>query len=521
MKKTTLILSLATLMCAGTAKADNYFFSVNGAGDMDGSSWENAAPSEYLGGLMADLKPGDAVYLQAGTYLPDRTTGRWDFPQGVTIKGGYGPDMTGTNTEITYPTATETILTADIDGDGKGDNADRAFIVIANELTDGWKGDKTWADYEKTTVAGITVRDALYTGTSTYKGAAVFAVHANVEFDNVKFIDNETTVGGGVVCCQGCHTVFRSCIWRDNKGTNAGVALLHRQHNGGTSADETRKGITMLDRCEFTNNTVADPTATDVARYGGALALADWGGTMWIVNSSVTGTDISWAGAMGRFGTGTTLYSLSNTFYDCNCGYEARHSGDIFSMGDQSHFYSINTIAVNKTDGREGMMATVFIQTDKCTFDTKGYNIWGSTFNNTTTPYAATDNINKDNTMEVVFGTNTATEAGGFNVIAPLETFRGVPRADLEAAAAAWEMPREIDITLDQTGKIRPDNTIPGCYDANSTTGIADITTAGEKTAADSDAVYNLQGIRVGSHADMGALPAGLYICGGKKYLVK
>jgi hypothetical protein len=33
--------------------------------------------------------------------------------------------------------------------------------------------------------------------------------------------------------------------------------------------------------------------------------------------------------------------------------------------------------------------------------------------------------------------------------------------------------------------------------------------------------VYNLQGVRVASRADMNNLPAGLYICGGKKYVVK
>lgn len=31
-------------MLAGNANAENYFFSVNGAGDQDGTSWENAAP---------------------------------------------------------------------------------------------------------------------------------------------------------------------------------------------------------------------------------------------------------------------------------------------------------------------------------------------------------------------------------------------------------------------------------------------------------------------------------------------
>ena len=39
--------------------------------------------------------------------------------------------------------------------------------------------------------------------------------------------------------------------------------------------------------------------------------------------------------------------------------------------------------------------------------------------------------------------------------------------------------------------------------------------------AADSDAVYNLQGIRVGSRSDLNSLPRGLYIVGQQKVTVK
>ena len=512
-KSITCFLSLATMMCAGTANAENYFFSVNGAGDQDGTSWENSAPAEYLASTVAGLSAGDAVYVQGGTYLPDRNTGLWDIPQGVTIKGGYGPDKKGTDTSITYPTETETIFTADLDGDGKGDNGARALIVIANELTDGWKGDKTWQDYKKVSISGVTIRDAYYTGESTYKGAALFAVQANVEFDHVKFIDNKTEVGGGVVCCQGSRAVFRDCIWRGNKGTNAGVALLCRQHNGGSSEAETRRGETIVDRCEFTDNTVAEPDNSNKAKYGGAIALADWGGTMWINNTTVTGTHISWAGAMGRFGTGTTLYSTNNTFYDCTCSYDVRHSGSIISMGDKSHLYAANTISVNKVDGFEGMLATNFIQTELCTFDTKGYNVWGSTFNNSATPFAPTDNVNKDNTVAVVFGDNEAQTVGGTRVIAPLESFRGVVLADIEAAAAGWSMPAEIDVTLDQTGAKRPASTIPGAYDVQ-----AEKENSGISAAIVESASFSLLALGGGHYVVRGAEGvAAVYDLGGRK----
>lgn len=525
MKKTTLILSLATMMCAGTAKADNYFFSVNGAGDQDGSTWENAAPSEYLGGLLVDLKPGDAVYLQGGQYLPDRNTGLWEIPQGIILKGGYAPDMKGTETAITYPTQYETIFTADIDGDGVGDNGGKAFITIKNEMTEEWKGEKTYADYQKTTIAGITIRDSKYTSDSYYHGGAVCAMHATLEFDHVNFINNYIACPGGNVLLQGCYAEFHDCIFRDNKGQSSGVALLARQHNGGSGEGETRVGVTILDRCEFVNNTAEHPELSGnkdgmiAARYGGALALADWGGTMYINNTTVTGSHINVAGGMGRFGTGTTIYMSNNTFFDCTCALDSRTQGHIISCGSKTKVYTVNTISVNKTDGLEEPMETNDIQDSQCTLDTRGYNVWGSVRNNSGTPFADTDNVNKDNTMAVVFGTNVPETVDGRYVIAPLESFRTVPVADLKAAAEAWQLPACIDLTVDQTGKIRPATTVPGAYDSKATSGISDVAVPAVLNV--SDDVYNLQGVRVAARADMNNLPAGLYICGGKKYVVK
>lgn len=528
MKKSTLCLFLAALMGATTASATEYFFSPTGAGEMDGTSWDNAAPSDYLGGLMAELQPGDAVYLTGGTYLPDRNTGLWDFPQGVTIKGGYAPDSKGTDTAITYPTEYETIFTADLDGDGKGDNSNRAFIRIANELNDDGKtGDKTYADYQKTTIAGITVRDANYTSTSYYYGSAVYGIHATLEFDYVNFINNYIACPGGNVLMQGCYAEFHDCKFIDNKGQSSGVAFLARQHNGGSKKEETRGGVTILDRCEFINNTAEHPELDGnkdgmiAARYGGAMAVSDYGGTIYINNTTVTGSHINVAGGMGRFGGGTTIYLLNSSFFDCTCALSSRTQGHIISCGSGTHLYTVNTISVNKTDGLEEPMETNDIQDSQCTLDSRGYNFWGSVRNNSGTPFAATDNVSKDNVMGTIFGTNELTQVNGCSVIAPLESFRTVPLADVKAAAEAWNLPASIDVTVDQTGRQRPEMTVNGAYDQSAVSGIVDIIPSADAVATPDDAVYNLQGIRVAKRADMQTLPAGLYICGGEKYIVK
>lgn len=50
------------------------------------------------------------------------------------------------------------------------------------------------------------------------------------------------------------------------------------------------------------------------------------------------------------------------------------------------------------------------------------------------------------------------------------------------------------------------------------TDGISDITV---EAGAANDAVYNLQGVKVGTRGEMNSLPAGLYISNGKKVVVK
>lgn len=52
----------------------------------------------------------------------------------------------------------------------------------------------------------------------------------------------------------------------------------------------------------------------------------------------------------------------------------------------------------------------------------------------------------------------------------------------------------------------------------STTSGVADIAVDNE---SGNDAVYNLQGVNVGTRSQLGNLPAGIYICGGKKVVVK
>ena len=132
MKKSLfLVLCLALSTCLfAEDEVVRYFFAPTGLGDEDGTSWENAAGADLLGSTLADAEPGTEFYLMEGNYAPDINTNKWVIPQGVVLKGGYPATMEGTNTTYSFSKGGQSVFSADLDGDGKGDNTDYAFVYI-------------------------------------------------------------------------------------------------------------------------------------------------------------------------------------------------------------------------------------------------------------------------------------------------------------------------------------------------------------------------------------------------------
>lgn len=520
--KKSLLISAVSLAAICQANAAVYFFSPEGSGSKDGSTWENTLPADKLAETVKALNEGDMVCLRGGTYAPGLLT----VPMGVTIKGGYSDSYDGTITGISYPNYTETILTADNDGDGTGDNGAAAFITM------NFDGDA--ADCPLTLLAGLTIRDANYTGKTAYKGSAFFGANVNVEFDHLKFIGNKLSVGGGVTVLTGSEAYIHDCIWRNNSGTNAGVTLHIRQKGGGTTAGPAGSNI-IVDRCEFSDNTV---TKTD-AQYGGVLALSDNAGTMIMANSTITGSQIKAIGAGIRAGTNTTFYSIHNTWFNNTCTWSTRYNGEHISIGSGAKFYSMADIVVNETAGKAdngtNSFAQVWIQATTSKFISGGYNLYATLTDNSNSGIAETDNVDMNHTVASVFGENEYALSGiHTQAIAPVESFRTVPLADVKAKAAEWKLPAQIDLGLDQTGAIRPELTLPGAHDPKGilVTGIDAATAvstfavrhlgAGRFSisgASGNATVYDLCGRMVGASTvaegdviDLSALPHGIYI---------
>ena len=123
---------------------------------------------------------------------------------------------------------------------------------------------------------------------------------------------------------------------------------------------------------------------------------------------------------------------------------------------------------------------------------------------------------------------------GYSRVIAPLEAYRNVSLDASRAIAEAWNLPAELDLTLDQTGATRPETTVPGAYDEENykQTGIVAAMTDGDFSlramgagryavcgTEGAAAVYDLGGRRLvavyvaeGDILDLSALASGIYI---------
>ena len=132
-KKFTLVAALLAAPAALFAQS-NHYISVTGAGSNDGSSWDNAMPFSTLCENIDSYANGDVFYFKEGTYVfsaPLKVTGK-----GYTFIGGFSKDLTGTSNETpTYPTATPTVFSGDVNGDGVASNGDADCLLSFTKVS--------------------------------------------------------------------------------------------------------------------------------------------------------------------------------------------------------------------------------------------------------------------------------------------------------------------------------------------------------------------------------------------------
>jgi len=501
MKKT--LFSMLFVALSLTVNADTLFFVPGeGVGDGDGTSWENAAGGEYLGDFLAASEAGTVICLQEGKYLPSTTTNKWTIGPGVTLIGGYPTTMTGTDTDYDLSQGGQSVFSADLDNDGKGDNSNYAFVYIGpGDPTD--KQEAYFKDWgEPTIIKGITFRDG-YRMNSKYWGNMVFVQSAKVEFQFCQFLNNNSwrnsrDEGGsnGSIEIWGSRVHIADCIFRDNisaAGSGSAFQIRARQSDSGAT-DIAEASIVVVERSEITNNIsyctgTSKEGDTSWGTYGGAFSVADNGGALIMVNNTISQSRAWYRGSACRLGGGkdgkpNRIYLISNTFVDNECQNGASGNGSALSAGDNSKSFFMNNIMVEDEayDVFDGPHSPVYLQSGTAYGYSGGYNVFGSVYDNgDKSTFLATDkrptSVVTLNTTESVFGTNKLEDKGGVSkVIAPVSAYTGMTVADMQTQWTTWknDMPKiiydaveaiGIDFSKDQRGYKRAAVTMAGAYD--------------------------------------------------------
>ncbi|MBP5658748.1 MAG: hypothetical protein J6W89_01880 [Paludibacteraceae bacterium] len=544
----SVLFAALTLSLSAQDEPLRYFFSPEGNGDGDGSSWENAAAGEYLGATLADAEPGTEFYLMEGKYAPDINTNRWRIPQGVLIKGGYPATITGTKTWNIYANGGQSVFSADLDGDGKGDNTDYAFVYIGEgDPTD--KSDAYYKDWQKTEIWGITFRDGMRID-SKYWGNMVFVQAAQVDFHFCRFLNNDSQTSNDEAGSNGAIEIWGSavrcfdCIFRDNitaKGSGASFQVRPRKSDS-SSKDPLDASIAYFERCEFRNN-IAYSTVTSTqdnqkwGTYGGNSSVSDNGGTVYFVNCLVADSKAWYRGVGIRVGTNSNAYFICNTFFNNPCrnrSSRGSNNGSAVSAGDNSKTYYAGNIMVEYADKDDytSTDAVVFIQNASASAMSAGYNILGTVKNNSTQAggFIESDNIPESaatvNTIEKIYGSNTIGNQGGVSdVVAPLAGIGAMDIVAVKGVIATWpvdDIAKVMDLDKDQRRYTRAASTIAGSYDPNGTAPEEEEEPVEEAVEnvynnATRTGVYSLLGNYLGE--ELSALPAGVYIVNGKKMI--
>lgn len=489
-KKFTLVAALLAAPAALFAQS-NHYISLTGAGSNDGSSWDNAMPFSVLCENIDTYENGDVFYFKEGTYVV--TTPLKVTKKGYTFIGGFASELTGTSNETpTYPTATPTVFSGDVSGDGVASEGDAECLLSFK--TDTKNGDET----KKVVLKGLELTCAYSQASPGDNATARGALHLDncgwVEVDNCRFYGNvgedptgedPKHVGGMAFTSHRSLSVFNDCEFTDNKAVSRGGAIK-------LTSDNKEKGKTTFNRCLIARNTIKNDLGSAICMQHGAY--------LQIVNSTVTGN----AGPDGEaaiYATGTDGSHLRYV-YIVNSTVAGNGAAPQIEMTSDANLFVANSIIVS-----DGDAAALSVSTTKESVS-GGMNIVGSDAAGTLT-WGDTDDAQAGNNYAKIFGENVLGDNG---VIEPLAETGKYTDAALAEAIADWGI--GVDVTVDQTGKTRADGSTPGAYAKTTPSGIQGVEAVEE---AGDGAYYTLQGVKLGARPTA----TGIYIHNGKKVIIR
>lgn len=430
MKRFTLM--LAGVLCASASFATDYYVSVDGSGEKNGSSWENAiAFTEMYSNINTKYKNGDVFYFQGGTYVPAKVP---------TVSNGYS--------FIGASTGTPTVFSGDVNCDGvpnEGDASSLLFIQLATKNGD----DSKLFVLKNITFTGAYVNQAKTSALRVDNSGRVDV--QNCIFDkNVSVYSKDNNYGGPACLLERSTVNFTDCKFINNESIGRGGAIK-------LTSDGATKGYTTFNRCLVSGNKASSL---------GSAIFFNHGQELNIINSIVAENNSGTEGEIGAiFSIGAeNKYARQITIINSTI---AGNMGGAQVLGRKNAAIRIaNSIIVG-----DGTTPAISLQEKPKLVLSAGYNIIGmyQVDEASTTAWKTSDFVSDNNTLSSIFGSNTVTNG-------PVAAPYGATQVQMEAIAKDWSLGQ--NLKQDINGVSRGDIAVPGAVVADPLKGRFEITDA-------------------------------------------
>lgn len=430
MKRFTLM--LAGVLCASASFATDYYVSVEGSGEKNGSSWENAIAFTDMCSKINEYQNGDVFYFQGGTYyVPAKVP---------TVSNGYS--------FIGASTGTPTVFSISVNCDGvpnEGDASSLLFIQLATKNGD----DSKLFVLKNITFTGAYVNQAKTSALRVDNSGRVDV--QNCIFDkNVSVYSKDNNYGGPACLLERSTVNFTDCKFINNESIGRGGAIK-------LTSDGATKGYTTFNRCLVSGNKASSL---------GSAIFFNHGQELNIINSIVAENNSGTEGEIGAiFSIGAeNKYARQITIINSTI---AGNMGGAQVLGRKNAAIRIaNSIIVG-----DGTTPAISLQEKPKLVLSAGYNIIGmyQVDEASTTAWKTSDFVSDNNTLSSIFGSNTVTNG-------PVAAPYGATQVQMEAIAKDWSLGQ--NLKQDINGVSRGDIAVPGAVVAEPLKGKFGITDA-------------------------------------------
>lgn len=430
MKRFTLM--LAGVLCASASFATDYYVSVEGSGEKNGSSWENAIAFTEMCGKINEYENGDVFYFQGGTYyVPAKVP---------TVSNGYS--------FIGATTGTPTVFSGDVNGDGVATEGDASTLLFIQLATKNGDTSKHFV-LKNITFTGAYVNQARTSALRVDNSGWVDV--QNCIFDkNISVYSKDNNYGGPACLLERSTVNFTDCKFVNNESKGRGGAIK-------LTSDTQAKGYTNLLRCLVSGNKASSLGSAIFFNHGQELNIINS-----VITENVSGTEGE-IGAIFSIGADNN-YARQITIINSTV---AGNIGGAQILGRKDAAIRIaNSIMVG-----DGTAPAILLQDTPKSFVSNGYNIIGmySIGTASTSAWMTSDFVSDDNTLSSIFGSNAVTDG-------PVAAPYGATQVQMEAIAKGWSLGQ--DLKQDINGVSRGDIAVPGAVVAEPLKGKFGITDA-------------------------------------------